>query len=132
MHATGHGDGTSQAVDHFSEGEHMAQRVQIVLEDDLDGSTAVETVYFGLDGVAYEIDLNSGNAERLREALAPWIGNARKVSGRKGGAVRRPRAAASSSSATEIRKWAQAQGMPVSSRGRVPAEIREAYEAAHR
>ncbi|WP_040158664.1 histone-like nucleoid-structuring protein Lsr2 [Nigerium massiliense] len=106
----------------------MAQRVHIVLTDDLDGSDAVETVTFGLDGNTYEIDLSEQNVAKLRDALQPYVAVARKVTTRRTPGKRRP---SSDSSATDIRAWAQAQGMTVSSRGRVPAEIREAYEAAH-
>ena len=57
----------------------MAQKVQIILEDDLDGSAATQTVAFGLDGTAYEIDLNDDHATSLRELLAGYIAHARKV-----------------------------------------------------
>ena len=105
----------------------MAQRVHVVLEDDIDGSEASETVKFGLDGASFEIDLNTENAAKLREALAPWTAHARKVTrGRTtGGRSRR------SEGSADIRAWAKSQGMQVSSRGRVSAELREAYEAAH-
>ena len=66
----------------------MAQKVNIVLIDDIDGSDAVETVTFGLDGTSYEIDLNKKNAAALRDALAGYVGNARKVTGSRRG--RRP------------------------------------------
>ena len=69
----------------------MAQKVHIVLEDDLDGSDATETVSFGLDGTTYEIDLNDKNAGELRDALPSYVGHGRKVSGRRRG--RRPAAA---------------------------------------
>ena len=105
----------------------MAQRVQIILEDDYDGGTADETVSFGLDGAEYEIDLSSTNAAGLRDALAPWMAHARKTGGRR----RRPTRASSSSSTSDIRAWAQGQGLDVSSRGRVSAEVRDAYEKAH-
>lgn len=59
----------------------MAQRVQVILEDDLDGGSADETVTFALDGVAYEIDLKSDNAEKLRGLLAPYVEKGRKQSG---------------------------------------------------
>ena len=59
----------------------MAQKVNIVLVDDLDGTEATETVSFGLDGATYEIDLNDGNAAALREALSGYVGHARKVTG---------------------------------------------------
>ena len=108
----------------------MAQKIHIVLEDDLDGSEATETVTFGLDGTTYEIDLNDKNAAALRDALAPYLGHGRKV----GAAPRRGRKAAASSggpSAKEIRDWARANGHEVPDRGRVSAEVRSAYDAAH-
>lgn len=110
----------------------MAQRVNIVLTDDLDGTDATETVTFALDGNTYDIDLSADNAARLREALRPYVNAGRKAGGRAPAqrAVRR-RSAAASGSATDIRAWAQAQGMQVNARGRVPAEVRAAYEAAH-
>jgi hypothetical protein len=106
----------------------MAQRVQIILEDDFDGGQADETVAFGLDGSDYEIDLSGSNASKLRDALAPWIASARKTGGRRRrGAVK----AQSGPGSAEIRAWAQENGMQVSARGRVPAEVREAYANAH-
>ena len=57
----------------------MAQRVQIVLEDDLDGGVAAETVTFGLDGVSYEIDLSEANAEKLRSGLEEFVNSARQT-----------------------------------------------------
>lgn len=107
----------------------MAQRVSIVLTDDIDGSDAAETVTFGLDGNTYEIDLSAANAGTLREALKPFVAGARKTGGR--AKQTRRRGAGGASQANEIRTWAQQQGMPVSSRGRVPAEVRAAFEAAH-
>ena len=104
----------------------MAQRVQIILEDDLDGGNADETVKFGLDGAEYEIDLSKKNAAALRKALAAYTASARKVSGRR----RRGSATKRSSDAATIRAWAEQNGYQVSSRGRIPAEVREAYAAA--
>ena len=107
----------------------MAQKVNIILVDDLDGSEADETVTFGLDGTTYEIDLNDGNAAALREALSGYVGHARKVTG---GARRGRKAAAGSSSNTkDVREWAKGQGMDVSERGRISGEIQQAYDAAH-
>lgn len=104
----------------------MAQRMTLV--DDLDqASTADETITFSLDGVSYEIDLSGANAERLRSDLAPWIGHARRLGGRKAPG----RKTAGKSSANAIRAWAIANGMEVSSRGRVPADVRAAYEEAN-
>lgn len=107
----------------------MAQRVQVILEDDLDGTSADETVRFGLDGVDYEIDLSAGNAKSLRGALAQWVGHARKVSRGRGGATT-TRKNSGGASPTEVREWARANGYDVNERGRVPLHIKEAFEAA--
>jgi hypothetical protein len=58
----------------------MAQRVQTLLIDDLDGGVAEGTVRFGLDGAEYEIDLSAGHAKELRDALARYVDAARRVS----------------------------------------------------
>lgn len=108
----------------------MAQRVRIELTDDIDGSAAEETVQFAVDGVTYEIDLTAQNAGKLRDALAPYIGVARRVGGRKQSG-RRSAGRSAGSSTTQIREWARAQGMEVSDRGRVRDEVKAAYEAAH-
>lgn len=109
----------------------MAQKVQVVLVDDLEGGTADETVTFSLDGVAYEIDLNTKNAAALRDAFAPWVGHGRRVGGRsRSGAARRggtPRSAGGKNA--EIREWARANGYTVSDRGRIPAEVKAAFDA---
>ena len=113
----------------------MAQKVSIQLVDDIDGSDATQTVSFGLDGADYEIDLNDEHAEALREALAPYVGHARKSGGARRGGGRRassaPSASASGPSAKEVREWARENGHDVPERGRIPAEVREAYDAAH-
>ena len=59
----------------------MAQKVQTLLIDDLDGGEADGTVRFGLDGTDYEIDLSAKHAEALRKALAPYLGAARRAPG---------------------------------------------------
>lgn len=108
----------------------MARKIQVVLEDDLSGGVADETVSFALDGVAYEIDLSARNADKLRHALQPYVEAGRKAS--------RPRrsngrsAARSAGNAGEIREWAEANGVPVSARGRISADVVAQYEAAHR
>jgi hypothetical protein len=107
----------------------VAQKVNIVLIDDLDGSEAEETVSFGLDGTSYEIDLNKKNAAALRDALAGYVGNARKVSASRRG--RRSAATSVGPSAREIRDWARSNGFKVPDRGRIPAEVREAFDKAH-
>lgn len=109
----------------------MAQRVHVVLEDDLDGSEAIETVSFALDGKTYEIDLNEKNAAKLRKALAPFIDAGRKF-GRASGAGRKPAPASSNgTSPAEIRAWAKSNGYDVPDRGRIPAGVRQAFESAH-
>ncbi|HET7532126.1 MAG TPA: Lsr2 family protein [Nocardioidaceae bacterium] len=109
----------------------MAQRVNVVLVDDLDGDEASETVSFALDGVDYEIDLNENNAEALREALARYIGAGRRVGGRRKKGQRVAAGGDGGPSASDIRQWARANGWDVPERGRVSAEVREAYAAAH-
>ncbi len=109
----------------------MAQKVQVVLTDDLDGGEADESVQFAIDGVTYEIDLSEANAEALREALAPYVAAGRRVGGR---ASRRAPAARPVSERTDLshlRAWARENGYQVSDRGRVSSEVRAAYEAAH-
>ena len=107
----------------------MAQKVNIVLVDDLDGTEATETVTFGLDGTSYEIDLNDANAAALREALSGYVGHARKSSG--GSRRRKSAGSASSSNTKDVREWAKSQGMEVSERGRISADVQQAYDAAH-
>ncbi len=109
----------------------MAQKVMITLIDDTDGSTADETVSFSLDGVDYEIDLTTENAGKLREALAPWVGHARRAGGRRATGRRGRSTRSGSGDAAKIREWARANGYTVSDRGRIPAEITEAYAKAN-
>lgn len=107
----------------------MAQKVNIVLVDDIDQSEADETVSFGLDGKSFVIDLNVKHAAALRNAMAPYVGHARPDGGRRSAGRRTART--SSSSASEIRAWARANGFDVSERGRISSEVRDAYDAAH-
>ena len=106
----------------------MAQKITVELEDDLDGGPADETLRFGLDGSQYEIDLSKKNAAAFRKKLAPFVEHARKP-GR--AQRRRPgRTAASRDRSGSIRAWAKGQGIAVSARGRIPANVAEQYEAA--
>nr|WP_068254409.1 Lsr2 family protein [Janibacter corallicola] len=109
----------------------MAQRVQIILEDDIDGGDATETVTFGLDGVNYEIDLNDKNAAKLRDALAGYVGAGRRVSGRRNSGTRRSSSSSNKEDLSRIREWARANGYEVSDRGRISREVREAYAKAN-
>ena len=108
----------------------MAQKIQTLFIDDIDGSEADGTVRFGLDGTEYEIDLNSGHAQALRTALAPYVEAARRAPG-----VRRPaqsgrRSSGSGLDSTEVRDWAKTHGIEVKDRGRIPAELIVKFKAA--
>ena len=106
----------------------MAQRTQVLYVDDIDGSEADGTVRFGLSGVDYEIDLSKRHADQLKKAVGPFIAAARKVpSSRR--PVRSARPARHDQS--DVRAWARAQGLKVSDRGRIPADVLAKYEAAH-
>ena len=111
----------------------MAIRTQTILVDDLDGSEAAETVTFGLDGDTFEIDLTEENAAALRDLLAPYVEAGRRQTAKRGRG-RRGRTAegsAGTSRSAEIRAWAAAEGLPVNTRGRIPADVIAAFGAAH-
>lgn len=108
----------------------MAQKTQVILVDDIDNGPATQTVTFGIDGVTYEIDLNDEHAAALRESLAEWISKARRAGGRRGAGRRRASSAAGGET-QKIREWARENGIEVSARGRISAEVREAYEQAN-
>lgn len=108
----------------------MAQKVQTLFIDDLDGSEAEGTIHFGLDGTEYEIDLNGKHAEALRKALARYVEAARRTSGSRRPGRNSRRSAASGLNTTEVREWAKSQGMEVKERGRVPAELVVKFKAA--
>ena len=112
----------------------VAQIREVRLVDDLDGEDADETVEFGIDGKSYEIDLSKDNAEKLRDALAAFVAAARRSGA--GGGRRRSNSAASApvrrpsidrEQNQAIRDWARKRGMKVSDRGRIPAEVLDAY-----
>jgi hypothetical protein len=107
----------------------MAQKIQTLFIDDIDGGPAEGTVRFGLDGTDYEIDLSTAHNEKLHEMLAAYLTHARKA----GGAARRgPRGRRSDSAldTRKVREWAKAEGIDIKERGRVPAEVIEKYKAA--
>lgn len=110
----------------------MAQRVEVVLIDDIDGGNAAETVTFALDGVTYEIDLNDKNARKLRDDFATWTGHARRAGAAKAGSRRRAGSgAAKRTDLAAVREWARANGHTVSDRGRISADVQAAYDKAH-
>jgi hypothetical protein len=109
----------------------VAQKIQILFIDDVDGGEAEGTVRFGLDGTDYEIDLNAKNAAALRKGLAKYIDSARRAPG----APRRPgrsgrQAGDGAADSTAVRVWAKSQGIEVKDRGRVPSDIVEKFKAA--
>ena len=110
----------------------MAQKVQVILVDDIDGGSADETVSFSLDGVSYEIDLSTKNAKAFRDSLAQYVGTARKVGGRSGGrGSARRRSGGGDNRTAQIREWARSNGQKVNERGRIPATVIDAYDKAH-
>ena len=112
----------------------MAQHVNIVMVDDIDGLEAAETVSFGLDGRRYDIDLSANHAAQLRDALTSFVAAARRGSGGAGGSGRPasvPPATQRSSNREQIaaiREWAKANGQTVADRGRISKAVMEAYE----
>lgn len=111
----------------------MAQKVQVLLVDDLDGGEADETVTFALDGKSYEIDLTTANADKLRGLLEPYLKGGRRTGGRASGRgkARATAVGGGNQDTAAIRAWAKDNGFEVNDRGRVPASIREAYDKAN-
>jgi hypothetical protein len=107
----------------------MAQQIQTLFIDDIDGRPAEGTVRFSLDGTDYEIDLSTEHSEELHKVLAGYVTHARKAGGtaRHGSRGRRP---ADSLDTRKVREWAKAEGIDIKERGRVPAEVIEKYRAA--
>lgn len=111
----------------------MAQKVLVQLIDDLDGAASedVTTVQFGLDGVTYEIDLSDSNADQLRNLLADYVASARRTGGRVRRGTRPGQGgAAANNDAGAIREWAQANGIELAARGRIPSHVAESYRQA--
>jgi hypothetical protein len=104
----------------------MSSKVLVVLEDDMDGGKASETITFAIDGTQYEIDLNDQNAKKLRDALDGYVSKARKVSGRRSTA----RKDGSGVDNTAVRRWAESNGIELSKRGRIPQDVVSQFKAA--
>jgi hypothetical protein len=113
----------------------MAKQTVIQMTDDLDGSEATQSIEFSIRGKSYTIDLNDSNASDFDDALAPYIAAAEKSggvpsrSGRRAGAARQQ--ASSDVDPKQVRAWAEANGVAVSPRGRIKADIVEQYRAAN-
>jgi hypothetical protein len=112
-----------------SEEATVARRQVTLLEDDVTGGEASETVRFNLDGVDYEIDLNKKNAKKLRDLFSLYVGNARRVGGRRRVTGRTGRAGYSYDPKA-VRAWAAANQVEMPPRGRIPADIIEQYRSA--
>lgn len=112
----------------------MAKKVTVTLVDDFDGEGAAdETVEFAVDGVNYEIDLSAKNATKLRNDFKQWVEASRRVGGRRRGrsaATGRGRASIDREQSAAIRDWARRNGHNVSTRGRIPADVIDAFHAA--
>jgi hypothetical protein len=117
----------------------VAQRTVVQLTDDLDGKAIPEgkgeTVRFGVDGQDYEIDLGEKNAQALRDVVAKYVDAGRRVGGgSRGGRPRSERATAARSRDYDpkaVRAWAEAQGLEVSARGRVPSDLVTKFQEAN-
>jgi Lsr2 len=115
-------------ITHRGQEAGVATKVTVVLEDDLDGGPADETVRFGLDGVEYEIDLSRQHARAFRRELASFLVHARRA---ERGRRRRPaRSSSGRRHSGDIRAWAKDAGIQVSDRGRIPASVVAQYQAA--
>jgi hypothetical protein len=109
----------------------MAKKTVVVLEDDIDGSEASETISFALDGSEYVIDLNEGHAKELRGALERYTAAGRKAAGGRGrSTAARTKSPQAGPDAKAVRMWALENGIQVNTRGRIQAEVVEKYEAA--
>jgi uncharacterized protein (DUF4415 family) len=105
----------------------MVSRTTVELLDDVDGKVAAETVTFALDGREFEIDLTEKNAKALRKAFEPWTSSARRVGGRK---ARAATVVAAALDTKAVRAWAVDNGIEISTRGRISADVLEQYQAA--
>jgi nucleoid-associated protein Lsr2 len=108
----------------------VASRTIVEVTDDLDGSKADETIQFTIDGTSFEIDLSTAHAKDLRNALEPYMKAGRKTGGRRDGR-RAGSVTRDHDQIAAIRDWAKTHGLKVSDRGRISAEVQEAYNAAH-
>jgi len=96
----------------------MAQKIQTLFIDDLDGGEADGTVRFALDGASYEIDLNPVHAGELRAVMSRYTQVARRITGpaRRPGRPSRGKTA-DGVSTTQVRDWARQNGIEVKDRG---------------
>ena len=114
------------------------KKIVTQLVDDLDGTVieagAGRTVSLSLDGRGWELDLSDANIEKLKAALDPFLSAARSTGSR--GSASRPAAprrarTASAKELAAVRTGASENGYAVGNRGRISAEVRDAYDSAH-
>lgn len=108
----------------------MAKKVVIQLVDDIDGTAIDEgegqTVTFALDGQTYEIDLTNEKVDEMRAALSAYIAAARRAGRAPARAAKK--SATGGTPAAEIRDWARSNGLDVPDRGRIPQDVRDAFD----
>lgn len=112
----------------------MAQQFQVQYIDDLDGSdlgSVANTISFAFEGREYSIDLSDQNAAQFREVMAPYVENGHRVTGTRARPARKSSGRSSTGDTKAIREWARNNGYEVSDRGRIPADIMDAYAAAN-
>jgi hypothetical protein len=108
----------------------MAQKIQTLFIDDIDGGEAAGTVRFGLDGTEYEIDLSTKHDEELRSALKTYVAHARKTSASSRRPVGRGGRKPSTLDTVAVRTWARENNYDIKDRGRVPADLVAKYREA--
>lgn len=111
----------------------MAQHFQMRFIDDIDGTDLGETantISFAFENKEYSIDLSDANADTFHQVMAPYIEAGRRITG-KTKVARRPAATTSATNTRAVREWARANGYEVSDRGRIPADVMQAYTAAN-
>jgi len=119
----------------------VAEKIVRQLIDDIDGTDITdgggEQLEFSVRGVDYRIDLSAANIARFDKALKPFIDAAETVGGARGRRAKSPGSASArgakkaSVDLADIREWARGEGYEVSDRGRIKAEVVEAFHAAH-
>jgi hypothetical protein len=108
----------------------MAQKIQTLFIDDIDGGEAEGTVRFGLDGNDYEIDLSAKHSEELQAALQKYVTHARKISSAARRSATRVGRKPSATDTVAVRAWAKENGLDIKERGRIPADVVAKYREA--
>jgi Lsr2 len=125
----------------------MKKTIEVRVCDLHKGNTeAASTVRMSWNGKSYQLDLCDQHRSELDSAVSSWVTAVRPAkksapqrtkkatrAKRSTGPKRRaPRKSGGNASIAQMREWAQANGLDVKTRGRIPAEIRAAYRAAKR